>query len=181
MKAPVALILPVLLIWVALFCAASGAAEDPSVYRLGNGDKIRVTVFGEKDLSGTFMVDGKGMVAMPLIGEVALGGLTLREAERRVADKLLDGFLKKPQVGIEVLNFRPFYILGEVKKPGSYPYVDGMTVLNAVALAGGFTYRAKKDHVVITRADDPENREQEVDPGARVFPGDMIRIKERFF
>ena len=156
-------------------------ADDDSVYRLGNGDKIRVTVFGEEDLSGTFVVDGKGAIAMPLIGEVALGGVALREAEQRIVDKLLDGFLRQPQVSIEVLNFRPFYILGEVKKPGSYPYVDGMTVLNAVALAGGFTYRANKDRIVVTRAADPQKREQELEPGVRVFPGDMIRIKERFF
>ena len=168
-----------LLLWSASWSAA--AVADDSIYRLGNGDKIRVTVFGEEDLSGTFVVDGKGMVAMPLIGEVALGGLALREAERLVVEKLLDGFLKQPQVGIEVLNFRPFYILGEVKQPGSYPYVDGMTVLNAVALAGGFTYRANKERIVVTRAADSEQREQEVEPGVRVFPGDMIRIKERFF
>jgi len=175
-------LLSVLLLSLSFVASAwAGSPEDASIYRLGSGDKIRVTVFGEADLSGTFVVDGKGVVAMPLIGEVTLGGLALREGERLIVEKLREGFLKQPQVGIEVLNFRPFYILGEVKKPGSYPFVDGMTVLNAVALAGGFTYRANKDVIVITRATNPEKSEQEIEPTAQVFPGDMIRIKERFF
>lgn len=174
-------ILKLCLLPLLLLSTPVAAQEEESVYRLGSGDKIRITVFGEPDLSGTFVLDGKGTAAMPLIGEVAMGGQTLRQAERLIVEKLLDGFLKQPQVSIEVLNFRPFYILGEVKQPGSYPYVDGMTVLNAVALAGGFTYRANKERIVVTRATDPEQQERELKPGGRVYPGDMIRIKERFF
>ncbi len=161
--------------------AAAEAGSDASAYRLGSGDKIRVTVFGEEDLSGTFVVDGRGHIAMPLIGEVVLGQLPLREAEKRIETKLLDGFLQEPRVSIEVLNYRPFYILGEVKQPGSYSFVNGMTILNAVALAGGFTYRANEGEMVITRADDPAKKEQPAGPNTHVFPGDMIRIKERFF
>jgi len=172
-----------LLAFLLAFTVAAQAehADSDATYRLGNGDKIRITVFGEEDLSGTFVVDGKGSIAMPLIGEVQVGNLALREVENAIVQKLLNGFLKKPQVSIEVLNYRPFYILGEVKKPGSYPYVEGMSILKAVALAGGFTYRANKDVMIVTRASDPQEQEQEADPNTRIFPGDTIRIKERFF
>jgi len=158
--------------------AALAQGETP-VYRLGSGDRLRVTVFGENDLSGEFQVDGAGSVAMPLIGEVRARGLTVRELEKAVTVALQDGYLKRPQVSIEVLNYRPFYILGEVQRPGSYPYVDGMTVLNAVALAGGYTYRARTTRLGIRRANDAEERE--VGDDAVVLPGDVIRIPERFF
>ncbi len=166
---------------VMLMLTSLSSHAEQQAYQLGSGDKIRVTVFGEDDLSGNFVVDGKGAIAMPLIGEVLIGGKTLRAAETEIVTKLLDGFLKQPRVSLEVLNFRPFYILGEVNRPGSYPYVDGMTVLNAVALAGGFTYRANEKEVIITRDTDLNKRETETTTSARVFPGDMIRVKERFF
>ena len=172
-----------ILMLLLLFASTGWAGQDSgdATYRLGNGDKIRVTVFGEEDLSGTFVVDGKGSISMPLIGEVPVGNLALREVEDAIVRKLQNGFLKKPQVSVEVLNFRPFYILGEVKSPGSYPYVEGMSILKAVALAGGFTYRANKDVMIVTRASDPQEQEQEADANTRIFPGDTIRIKERFF
>jgi polysaccharide export outer membrane protein len=157
---------------------ALGQAEN-AVYRLGSGDRLRVTVFGESELSGEFQVDGAGTVAMPLIGEVRARGLTVREFEKAVTSALQDGYLRRPQVSVEVLNFRPFYILGEVQRPGSYPYVDGMTVLNAVVLAGGYTYRARTNRLTIRRANEAEERE--VGDDAVVLPGDVIRIPERFF
>lgn len=156
-------------------------AQEQSAYQLGSGDKLRVTVFGDEDLSGEFDLDGAGNFSMPLIGKVVAGGLTLDQAEDEVERLLLDGYLVNPRVSIEVLNYRPFYILGEVNSPGSYAYVSGMTVLNAVALAGGYTYRAREENVRITRASDPEKQEVPVSITEVVLPGDIIRVPERHF
>lgn len=156
-------------------------AGEPVRYRLGSGDQLKVTVFGHKDLSGEFYVDGSGQVSLPLIGNVQVGGLTVREAEDAVVAKLRPDYLKNPRVSIEVLNYRPFYIIGEVRKPGSYPYVNGMTVLNAIALAGGYTYRARENDLFITRANDPERSKQRATHDTKVLPGDVIEVPERFF
>ncbi|SOD97204.1 polysaccharide biosynthesis/export family protein [Caenispirillum bisanense] len=158
-------------------------AEAPA-YRLGPGDALRLTVFGEDDLSGAFTVDGSGRVSLPLIGEVRFGGLTLPEAEAAVTARLADGYLKEPRVALEVTNYRPFYILGEVREPGSFPYAAGMTVMSAVALAGGFTYRADEDDIEITpgaRDGSPAGPAQQATPETPVLPGDVVRIGERFF
>lgn len=157
------------------------APPTPSEYVLGPGDKLRITVHESPDLSGEFMVGGSGAVSMPLIGEVHAGGLTVRQLANEIASLLTPDYLKNPRVSIEVLNFRPFDIIGEVNRPGSYPYRPGMTILNAVAMAGGFTYRADKDDMYIKRAKDPEGREVEATAETAVMPGDVIRIRERFF
>jgi polysaccharide export outer membrane protein len=154
---------------------------NPNEYTLGPGDKLRITVHESPDLTGEFMVSGSGFVSMPLIGEVQAGGLTVRQLADAIAAKLTPDYLKNPRVSIEVLNFRPFDIIGEVNKPGSYPYRPGMTILNAVAMAGGFTYRANKDSMYIKRAKDPDGREVEANSETSVLPGDVIRVKERFF
>jgi protein involved in polysaccharide export with SLBB domain len=151
-------------------------------YRLGSGDQIKITVFGETDLSGQYEIDGAGVVAFPLIGQVKASGGTARDLEKRIASKLSDGYLKNPTVSIEVLTYRPFFILGEVKRPGSYAYKNGLNLLNAVALAGGYTYRAKSSVWVITRSGDSSYNEREVTDGAfQIRPGDTIVIPERFF
>ena len=151
-----------------------------SAYRLGSGDRIRVNIFRHDDLSGEFALDDAGNFAMPLIGEVHAGGQTTRDLEQRIADKLKDGYLVDPQVSVEVLNYRPFYILGEVKQPGSYQFVNGMTVLNAVALSGGFTYRAAQDSIVVRRGG--ANAAGVVVTGdSAILPGDVIEVPERFF
>jgi polysaccharide export outer membrane protein len=115
-----------------------------AVYRLGSGDRVKVTVFRHVDLSGEFSLDGSGNFALPLVGEIEARGLTSRELEQKIVTRLSDGFIRDPQVGVEILNYRPFYILGEVKTPGSYPFQNNMNVLNAVALAGGFSYRRSR-------------------------------------
>jgi polysaccharide export outer membrane protein len=156
------------------------AQADPTLaYRLGSGDKLRVIVFGEEDLSGEFEVDGTGSVSLPLIGQVSAQGETLRGFEEAVEEALRDGYLKNPRVSAEVLNYRPFYIIGEVETGGEYPFVSGMHVLNAVALAGGYTYRANADKVFITR----RGREHEFSAtsDAKIQPGDVVRVPERFF
>ena len=164
--------------------AGEGAGTEPSLapaYRLGSGDQIRVIVFGEEDLSGEFFVDGAGSVSLPLVGEVTATGMTVQEFRTELEARLADGYLTDPRVSAEVLNYRPFYILGEVSASGEYPYTDGLTVMNAVARAGGFTYRANTRAVFIQRADASEEVEVTLTPTLRVMPGDTIRIAERFF
>lgn len=157
------------------------AAADTPAYRLGSGDKVRVTVFNEKDLSGDFDVNDQGLVALPLIGQVKVGGLTLSETETLITQKYGQNYLVNPRVNVEVMNYRPFFILGEVKNPGSYPYVNGMSIVNAVALAGGYTPRANRDRIVVKRASNPGAGEQPVQEDSSVLPGDVIRVLERFF
>jgi polysaccharide export outer membrane protein len=163
--------------------ASSSALSKPDSsldYSLGSGDKLRIIVFGEDDLSGEFDVTGSGKVSLPLIGQVQASGMTLDEFEGEIRDKLKQGYLTNPKVSVEVLNYRPFYIIGEVDKPGQYPYTSGMNVINAVAVAGGFTYRAKQDEVYITR-DSDEEKAYAADQTVKVLPGDIVRIPERFF
>ncbi|WOI52892.1 polysaccharide biosynthesis/export family protein [Parvularcula sp. LCG005] len=154
------------------------SAED---YRLGPGDKVKLTVYGEEDLSGEYSVDGAGQVSLPLIGEFQARGLTVRELQGSVDAALRDGYLKDPSVSAEVVAYRPFYILGEVKRPGTYAYQSGLTVLNAVATAEGFTYRANERFVYIRRAGDQEESKFPLTSTTTVRPGDTIRIGERFF
>ena len=150
------------------------------VYRLGPNDKVRIVVFRHDDLSGEFALDGSGSFSMPLIGEVRAGGMTARELERHLEERFADGFLVEPRVSVEILTYRPFYILGEVNRPGAYEYENGMTVLNAVARAGGFTYRAKQDLFLLQRGG--ANAKPVLVPGnTPVAPGDVITVQERFF
>ena len=159
----------------------AAAAADASSYKLGSGDKIRVTVFGHEDLSGEFEVDGSGNVSLPLIRNVKAEGRTARELEQEIAGRLSPDYLKNPSVSVEVLTYRPFYIYGEVTKPGSYSYVNGMTVVNAVAMAGGFTYRARTNRVRIIHANDPSRTPIDADKDTPVLPGDVIEVPERYF
>ena len=157
------------------------AATDVPEYHLGSGDKVRVTTFGEQALTGEFQVGGSGKVSLPLIGEVDAAGLTAREFQARVETALKNGYLRDPHVSVEVLNYRPFYILGEVKTPGTYPYTNGLTVKNAVATAGGFTYRANEHKVYIKRANAQKEQSYPLTDTTPVAPGDTIRIDERLF
>lgn len=172
-------------------CASGPPISDPqdaaptgagmNSYRLGSGDEIKVTVYGEADLSGSFVVDGEGRIAMSLIGPVEIGGMTLSDASERLQTRLKDGWLRDPKVTAELVKGRPYYILGEVNKPGEYPFVAGLTVMNAIASAGDFTYRADKNRILIKNADSPVEREIDLTPTTVVRPGDTIRIRERFF
>jgi protein involved in polysaccharide export with SLBB domain len=151
------------------------------VYKLGSGDVIKITVFKQEELSGEYTINGAGQIALPLIGDVNTKDLTVKQVEEAIANKLKPDYLLNPRVNVQVLNYRPFYILGEVKQPQSYPYVDGMTYLNAVAIAGGFTYRAKEDHVMVIRMNDPKKNEIRLNMDEKVMPGDVIHVEERFF
>lgn len=156
-------------------------ADNATEYTLGAGDHIRVTVFNQPDLSGDFEVDGSGNVSLPLIRDVHAQGMTLNQLEERIVSQLSPDYVKDPKVSVEVLNYRPFYIFGEVNNPGSYPFVSGMTVVNAIAMAGGFSYRARTNEVKIVRSNDPTRTPQTADRDTRVLPGDVIEVPERFF
>lgn len=161
--------------------SVSGLSKVDSDYRLGVADKVRIIVFDEPSLSGEFLVNANGSLSMPLIGDVPVAGATPSVVTETIRKRLADGFLKNPQVSIDVLTYRPFYILGEVNKPGEYPYSNGLTVLNAVATAQGFTYRANKKRVAIKHAGGTEEAKEKLSPDLQVRPGDTIRIQERLF
>lgn len=156
---------------------SSGGAHD---YVLGSGDKIKVTVFGEPDLSGEFQVSATGEISLPLIGPVKATGVTISKLEDEIAAKLKEGYMKDPRVSIEVGDYRPFFIVGEVMKPGSYNYVNGMTVITAVALAGGYTYRADKDGITVKHGG-ANGAAAPAKEDSTVQPGDVINVSERFF
>lgn len=152
-----------------------------AIYRLGSGDMIHVNVFDEADLSGDFSVSGDGKISLPLIGDTIAGGKTVSELQEAVAAAYSGKYLKDPKVNIQVIKFRPFYIYGEVGKPGEYPFSNGMTVLNAVALAEGFTYRANKKKVFIRRANENQETEVPITSDLLIEPGETLRIAERHF
>jgi polysaccharide export outer membrane protein len=153
---------------------------QPTEYRLGPGDQLRITVFNEADLTGLFVVGSQGSIAYPLVGEVRAAGLTIPEFSESLRQALL-AYIRQPSVSVEVANYRPFFILGEVQRPGTYPYSANLTVLNAVATAGGFTYRANRGRVFIRHANEQEERSYPLTIATPVLPGDTVRIGERLF
>lgn len=155
---------------------------DQGAYQLGPGDRLRITVFGEEELTGEYQVGANGTLAFPLVGEVPAANMTPQQFASALATRLRQGYLREPHVAASVIGYRPFYILGEVQTPGTYPYAANIDVLSAVAIAGGFTYRANRGRVFIRRAGENEERAYRLrDEAVRVFPGDTVRIGERFF
>lgn len=152
-----------------------------NAYRIGPGDKLEITVYGEDDLSKTYLVDGQGYISVPLVGNLLIADLTPLQVERLLEERFSDGYLVDPSIAIEIVEYRPFYIIGEIRRPGSYNYIDGMNVLNAVAVGGGFTYRAKTGAIEVIRPVDGGNQSFILKPEDPVLPGDILRIKERFF
>lgn len=157
------------------------AAYTGAPYRLASGDKLRVIVFGQDNLSNIYAVDGSGRISMPLIGTVPAQGQTTQSLERAIEAKLRGGFLREPKVSVEVDTYRPFFVLGEVTNSGQFPFVNGMTVQTAVAIAGGFTPRGQRNYAEITRQIDGQVVIGTVPITAPVQPGDTITIKERWF
>lgn len=172
--------------FMAAACSSNGAAVSPEVapanqddeYRLGTGDQLRITVFGHEDLSMEAVeVDSAGRLTLPLVGDLIVVDRTLKDVEQMIVEALSPDYLTNPVVSAEVLEYRDFFIIGEVATPGPYPYRGKMTVITAVALAGGFTYRADEDEFVISRSG------QRIAAGKEtlVLPGDVIEVAERFF
>lgn len=155
-----------------------GSASD---YRLGANDRTRITVYGQPNLTGEYMLDGNGVLAFPLIGNVPASGMTPSELQRAIATKLQGDYLRDPSVSVEVATRRPFYIVGEVQKPGSYPFVTDMSVLNAIATAGGQTYRANMGDFYIKRERDGRVVRVQATQESRVQPGDIVMVRERYF
>lgn len=160
---------------------ASSGGPVAADYRLGPTDHIRITVFGEDNLTGEFSVTADGSISMPLIGAVAALGRTADQVRADIETRLKDGYIKDPRVSVEVLNYRGFYILGEVNKAGEYPYTPGLTVLGAVATAQGYTYRANTHRIFVKHEGDPAEHPYPVTSDLAVQPGDVIRVAERFF
>ena len=150
-------------------------------YPLGAGDKVRIIVFNEPNLSGEFNVTSQGAIAFPLIGAVQVEGKTTEEVSEAIRAQLTRGYVLDPRVSTEVLSYRPYYILGEVNKPGEYPFANGLTVEQAIAAAGGYSYRANRGKVFLRRRSGDERTVDLSGPAAQVLPGDTIRVGERYF
>ncbi len=157
------------------------AYEFSRGYRIGAGDRLTIRVMGQQELSGVYVVDPDGNISMPLINTVKVAGLTMRETERLVTARLRDGFLRNPSVSVQPLSLRPFYILGEVRQAGQYPYQPGMTVQNAIAIARGFSDRADTGTVLLTRRTAEGTRTYKASMTAQIHPGDVIYVRERWF
>ncbi|MGB7204833.1 MAG: polysaccharide biosynthesis/export family protein [Anderseniella sp.] len=161
--------------------AAPSAPVSTDAYQLGAGDKVSVNVFGENELSGEFLVGDDGRVDLPLIGAVAAQGQTVSQFQDAVVQRYSSGYLKDPKVSVSVLNYRPFFIQGEVGKGGEYPYKAGLTIQDAVAIAGGYTYRANTGKAFVRRAGQDQEVEVQTNQRVAINPGDIIRVPERFF
>lgn len=161
--------------------APQATAVQDGNYKLAPGDKVNIVVFDEPSMSGEFVVSSSGELAFPLVGNVQVQGMTLNDFQVALVNRLQPDILKNPKVTVSVLNYRPFYILGEVNQPGEYPYADNLNVLNAVAKASGFTYRAKTTKVYIRRAGETAEQVYDVGSDVKIAPGDTIRVAERYF
>lgn len=158
------------------------ALSRTAAHQLGPGDKLKVSVFNEPDLTGDFAIDENGNVAFPLLGELKAAGLGVEEFKANLVEKLQGGYVRNPRVNIDVLNYRPINVLGEVKNAGQYPYRPGMTAQDVAALAGGYTYRANEDKLYVTRGTSKNQITVDLDKdNFALFPGDSIRIPERYF
>ncbi|MDE2329483.1 MAG: polysaccharide export protein [Bradyrhizobium sp.] len=163
------------------YAAAPVAVAHDAAYRLDAGDRLRVVVYGQEGLTNTYAVDAGGAITMPLIGAVPARGRTPAELSAEITAKLRKGYIRDPSVAVEIDSYRPFFILGEVAAPGQYPYVPNMTVESAVAIAGGFSPRARRDSVMLTHADRSGPMRAEVPLGTTVSPGDTVLVNERWF
>lgn len=161
----------------------SSVGAQSATYVLASGDRIRITVYGEDRLSGEFAVTTTGQISFPLIGNINVAGMTLADAQAMIRDRLADGYLKDPRVTAEFTTYRPYYVLGEVARPGQFPYVDGLTLRQAIAAAGGFTYRARRSRIFVMSPGTTEEIaiDLEREPNRPVKPGETVRVGERFF
>jgi polysaccharide export outer membrane protein len=171
----------------AVYAAGPGYAVAPTPvaydasYKLDAGDKLRVVVYGQEGLTNTYAIDAAGSITMPLIGSVPARGRTPAGLAAEISAKLRNGYIRDPSVAVEIDSYRPFFILGEVQAPGQYPYVPNMSVESAVAIAGGFSPRAKRDSVTLTHSDGAGSMRVVVPLGTAVSPGDTVLVNERWF
>jgi polysaccharide export outer membrane protein len=163
------------------YAAAPLPAAYDAAYRLDAGDKLRVVVYGQEGLTNTYAIDAGGAITMPLIGSVPARGRTPAGLAAEISGKLRNGFIRDPSVAVEIESYRPFFILGEVAAPGQYPYVPNMSVESAVAIAGGFSPRARRDRVTLTHIDGSGSSRIVVPLGTPLGPGDTVLVGERWF
>ena len=157
------------------------APVGPRTYVLRPNDQVRVQVYNEPNATGVYTIDGGGYVSVPLAGRVHAAGLTLAELERAITKHVDGSILKDPHVNVQVATYGPVYIRGEVKQPGQFPYAPGLTIGDAVALAGGYTYRADESVAYVRGSASPQEIARPLRTDVPVAPGDNIRIPERFF
>ncbi len=183
------------LVWLAVAlvlggCAASDAPSlDPITYerslvrtnQLGIGDRVQVTVFGEPEMTGTYSVDAQGKIAFPLVGSLGAAGLSVNGFRDQLRRRLSSGYLSDPKITVEIKSYRPIFVHGEVRKGGEYDYKIGTRLKDAVAIAGGFNYRANEDQVLLTREGETGKVWVRVEDNILILPGDNIRVVERFF
>jgi polysaccharide export outer membrane protein len=172
-------------------CGISSGAIDSSTaalsgsstaHHLAPGDKLKISVFNEPDLTGDFAIDENGNIAFPLVGALKAAGLGVDELKTNLVEKLQGGFVRNPRVNIDVLTYRPINIIGEVKSAGQYPYRPGMTAQDVAAIAGGYTYRANENTLHVTRGSNKDQITVDLrEKNIAIFPGDSIKISERYF
>jgi polysaccharide biosynthesis/export protein len=161
--------------------AYAASAGYDAAYRLDAGDRLRVVVYGQEGLTNTYAIDAGGSITMPLIGAVPARGRTPAGLAAEITAKLRNGYIREPSVAVEIESYRPFFILGEVAAPGQYPYVPNMSVESAVAIAGGFSPRARRDRVTLTHTDSSGSSRYVVPLGTALGPGDTVLVGERWF
>lgn len=164
-----------------LVASATSGASGNDNYRLDAGDKVRIQVYGEEDLSIEALVDDSGTISYPFLGEIQVKGRTLREVEQRITAGLKGDYLVNPEVTVSIIEYRPFYVNGWVKQPGSFPFQPGMTVRKAISLAGGFAERANKRALTVVRDDDPSGQPKRVGLDDQLHPGDILSVGRSFF
>jgi polysaccharide export outer membrane protein len=165
---------------VAVAYGTPGAAYDAQ-YKLDAGDKLRIVIYGQEGLTNSYAIDAGGSITMPLIGRVPARGMTPSALAASITGRLRNGFIREPSVAVEIEAYRPFFILGEVAAPGQYPYVPNMSVESAIAIAGGFSPRAKRDEVTLTHTTIDGTYRAVVPLGTPLSPGDTVQINERWF
>ena len=172
---------PPLIFFLWLAAAAALAQPTDSVYRLGPGDRIIIKVFGEEDLSMDFRLNDTGRLNYPFLGELVVQGLTVTELEQLITRGLRGSYLRDPTVTVLIAEYRPFFVNGEVQRPGGFPYQPKLTVEQAIALGGGFTQRGSHSRIEVIRASDPQHKAVRVELTDPVFPGDIIIVKHSLF
>ncbi|MGN7613264.1 polysaccharide biosynthesis/export family protein [Magnetococcales bacterium HHB-1] len=169
------------LLIITLTTIANANSSPLKEYTLGSGDKIEIKVFGEEDLSVTTHISDSGSISYPLLGEISVRGKTLGEVESLITKKLTGDILVDPKVNITILEYRQFFVNGEVAKPGGYPFLPGLTIRKAISLAGGFTDRAAEEEISVIHDFAANQKPQPVSLDSTVYPGDIITVKESFF
>lgn len=166
---------------VLILLASLAAAQQATSYILAPGDRIAISVFGQADLSVEFTLGDNGALNYPFLGEIRIAGLTMPELEQRIADGLRGDYLIDPDVTVSMVQYRPFFLNGEVNRPGGYPYQPGLTLEKALALAGGLSQRAAPDKIVVKRGNESSNGVVDIKMSDAVHAGDVITVPESFF